>query len=75
MKTESIILLWDRGTEEWKVKVGPTPDGPWNEIASGTLPDPIPLAQNETQIPLDITQLSAEVETQVGTQSTQLKIS
>ena len=48
------------------MRVGPTPDGPWTEIASGTLPDPIPLAQNETQIPLDITQLSTEVETQVG---------
>ena len=51
------------------MKAGPTPDGPWSGnslvIASGTLPDPIPFAENETQVPLDITQLSSVVQTQV----------
>ena len=58
--------MWCRGTAEWKVAVGPSPDGPWTRIAEGRFPDPIPLAENETQIPLEITQLSPEIETRVG---------
>ena len=46
--------------------VGLSPDGPWTRIAEGRFPDPIPLAENETQIPLEITQLSPEIETRVG---------
>ena len=47
------------------MEVAKTPDGTWTTIADGTLPDPIPLAENETQIPLDISELSPEVQTQV----------
>ena len=47
------------------MEVAKTPDGTWTTIADGTLPDPIPLAENETQIPLDVSLLSPEVQTQV----------
>ena len=43
------------GTKDWKVMIGDTATGPWNEIANGTFPDPRLTLMN---VPLTVISLS-----------------
>ena len=59
-------LSWNRGTKEYRIKTAPEPGGPWTDIAEGTFTDPIPLARNGDQIPLEIIQFDSEVMSRVS---------
>ena len=41
-----MISILNSATKKWKVYVGVTASGPWNEIANGEFPDPIPDPNN-----------------------------